>query len=123
MDTSFIEEILKIGGQAGVLWFAIWKLSNSLKTQYENQIKELSDALKTQKDSHEKEIAAVREMQKVQSDQQQNRIEAVERAAERCETERQKLSSEINTIHSDNAKRSHTMAEALSKLLGGKSDS
>ena len=46
MDPAQITEILKIGGNAGVLWVACWFLVKTLKNQYEGRIKALEDAAK-----------------------------------------------------------------------------
>lgn len=46
MDATQITELLKIGGNAGVLWVACWFLVKTLKVQYECRIKALEEAAK-----------------------------------------------------------------------------
>ena len=46
MDPSQITELLKIGGNAGVLWVACWFLVKTLKVQYEGRIEALENAAK-----------------------------------------------------------------------------
>jgi len=104
MNPAFIKEILKIGGQAGILWVAIWWLAKSLREQYEHRIK------------------ALEEGQKNRDSQYENRIEALEKASERCETERQRLSSEVVDIHKTQNSHNREEIRILHQLLDKKSD-
>tara|TARA_R110000764_G_scaffold227597_2_gene317786 strand:- start:4998 stop:5237 length:240 start_codon:yes stop_codon:yes gene_type:complete len=45
---ELLPEILKIGGQAGVLWVALFYLSKTIKGQYETRIAALESANKQQ---------------------------------------------------------------------------